>query len=345
MAEDKDRKTQKPTAQKLRKARQKGQVARSREVVGIAVFIAALLVIHYQGSFIFDGLKSIMSNVFSMRYGKAPLDVMRAASFDGLRLLAPIFLAAMVIAIGSTVAQGGFVMRPFELNFGAINPMGGLAKKFSAQGLHDTYKSLLKFISGSIIFYFVLRKMIPEMPQLMTMGLTAMMIKAYTLVVQIVKIGVLWLFLIAAVSYFLDRKQFNENMMMTKEDVKEEHKETDGDPKVKQRIRTIQFQMARKRMLQAVPQATVVITNPTHFAVALLYEKGMGAPKIVAKGADHIAFRIREIAKQSGVPIIEDKPLARTLYKLELDSFIPQDLYKAVAKIIASVLKLKGKAA
>lgn len=346
MAEDKDQKTQKPTSRRLQKARQKGQIPRSREVVGISVFIATLMVIKYQGSNIFESLKVMMANVFSLKYGIEPITVLRIVGLDGIRILTPVFVAALVISTAASVAQGGFVTKPFSFKFDAFNPISGLKQKFTSRSFYEALKSLLKFITGSVVFYLVMKLLIPQTAFLMALGLNPMMMKTYDMMVLLIKVGVIWLLILAVISYVLERKSFTEGMMMSKEEIKEEHKESEGDPKIKQRIRTIQFQMARKRMLQAVPKATVIITNPTHFAVALLYDgRGMNAPQIVAKGADHLALRIREIAKEHKVPIIEDKPLARTLYTLAVDSYIPPELYKAVAKIIAMVYKLKGKAA
>lgn len=346
MAEEKDRKTQKPTGRRLQKAREKGQIPRSREVVGISVFISALLVIKYQGATIFESLKGIMANVLSLKYGIEPITVLRIVGLDGIRILTPIFVAAVAIGTASSVAQGGFVLKPVGLKFDSLNPINGLKQKFTTRNMYEALKSLLKFVTGTVVFYIVMKMLIPQTAFLMALGINTMMVKTHEMLVLLIKVGVLWLLIIAVISYVLERKSFTEGLMMSKEDIKEEHKETEGDPKIKQRIRTIQFQMARKRMLQAVPKATVIITNPTHFAVALLYDgMSMNAPKIVAKGMDHMAQRIKEVAKEHGVPIIEDKPLARTLYKLEVDSFITPDLYKAVAKIIAMVYKSKGKAA
>ncbi len=345
MAEDKDRKTQQASSHKIKKALEKGQIPRSKEVVGAAVLAAAFVVIKYQGGGIFNGLGKIMAKTLGQQYGINPINAMRAASLDGMMLLLPIFAAAVVIGIASSVAQGGLVWKPFELKFNAFDPISGLKRKFSAEGAHEVFKSVLKFVSGTVVFYFVMKQMVFSLPMLTALGLHAALAKTYEMAVLLIKAGLLWLAIIAAISYFLERKRYNDDMKMSKEDVKEENKELNGDPQVKRRIRMLQFQMFRKRMLSAVPKATVVITNPTHFAVALLYEKGMGAPKIVAKGADHLAARIKEIAREHGVPVIEDKLLARTLYKLELDSFVPAELYKAVAKIIARVYKLKGMAA
>jgi flagellar biosynthetic protein FlhB len=149
----------------------------------------------------------------------------------------------------------------------------------------------------------------------------------------------------AAMDYLVQMWRFERSMLMTKEELRQEHRETEGDPILKSRVKSIQREMARKRMMQEVPKATVVITNPTHLAVALTYEPGgQGAPRVVAKGAGIIAENIRELAKKHGVPLVEDKPLARALFKLKLDATIPEDLYRAVAKILAYIYKLRGAA-
>jgi flagellar biosynthetic protein FlhB len=164
------------------------------------------------------------------------------------------------------------------------------------------------------------------------------------LIMEAIVIAFFYFLAVAIVSYFIEKWQFEKSLRMSKQEIKEEQKETEGDPIIKARIRSIQREAAKNRMMKEVPQATVVITNPTHLAVALKYEdKKMFAPQVVAKGAGIIAAKIREIATENGVPIVEDKPLARSLYKLELNSFIPEELYVAVAKILAYIYKLKGK--
>lgn len=151
-------------------------------------------------------------------------------------------------------------------------------------------------------------------------------------------------FVIALVSFIIEKYRFEESIKMSKQEIKEEHKDTEGDPKVKSKIRGIQREIARRRMMSQVPKATVVITNPTHLAIAILYKEGeLGAPKIVAKGSGFVAEKIRELARKHKVPVVEDKPLARLLFKLEIDTYIPQELYKAVARILAYIYKLQGR--
>jgi flagellar biosynthetic protein FlhB len=231
------------------------------------------------------------------------------------------------------------------LNFDSINPLAGFKRLFSMNGLTEFLKSLVKFALGGYLLYWVVKKDLPHLPGLMEMGFRPLGLASAKLILKAVAYGFLWFFILSVLDYFLQRWQFDRSIRMSREELKEEFKESEGNPQIKSRIKSIQREMARKRMMQEVPKATVVITNPTHFSVALKYEDGkMSAPKVVAKGADEVAFRIREIARRHGVPIVENKPLARVLFKLDLDASIPQELYKAVAKILAYIYGLKGKA-
>jgi flagellar biosynthetic protein FlhB len=195
-----------------------------------------------------------------------------------------------------------------------------------------------------VILYLLLKKQIVNLPLLP--GMDVFSIAQFTFVqvkkLMLTAIVVLSIFAIADFAY--QRWQYSRDLRMTKQEVREEHKEMEGDPKVKARIRSLQREMARRRMMQEVPKADVVITNPTHFAIALKYDSAtMGAPAVVAKGANLLAEKIKEIAKAHGVPVFEDKPLAQSLFKLELDQEIPEAFYKAIAAILANVYKLKGK--
>jgi flagellar biosynthetic protein FlhB len=183
------------------------------------------------------------------------------------------------------------------------------------------------------------------LPQTSAMDLNQILPVSVELIAQAVLYGLGAFFVIAGVDYFVQRWRFERSIRMTKGEIRQEHRETEGDPQIRSRIRSIQKEMARRRMMQEVPKATVVITDPTHLAVALKYERGgMTAPRVIAKGAGVIAENIRELARKHGVPLVEDKPLARALYKLKLDSTIPEELYRAVAKILAYLYKLKGAA-
>jgi|Deesub1362A_J573_1020465.scaffolds.fasta_scaffold00398_27 flagellar biosynthetic protein FlhB len=337
--------TEQATPRRRQKAREKGQVARSRELTAMASLGGILLVLYFTGGKFMDGLTELTGRLLSLQYGTDPFYVFRTASLKAVYLLIPLFAAAVVMSIGTAVAQGGFVFKPFELSLSALNPIEGIKKKFSLQALGEFFKSLLKFLIGGYLFYYVVKKNIFLLPFLMDMSISDIKDVSSRLIMEAVAYGFALFFVIAIISYILERQRFERSIRMTKEEVKEEYKETEGDPRVKSRIRSIQYEMARRRMMQEVPKATVVVTNPVHLAIALKYEdKKMPAPKVVAKGAGVIAEKIKDIAKKHGVPVVEDKPLARMLYKVELDSYIPQELYRAVAKIIAYIYKLRGAA-
>ncbi len=198
--------------------------------------------------------------------------------------------------------------------------------------------------AGVWIVYYVINKDLKILPTLAAMEFMDILRVGGDLIMNAVVIAFSYYMLIAIIGYFIDKAQHNKSLKMSKQQIRDEHKDVEGDPIIKARIRSIQREAARKRMMQEVPNATVVITNPQHLAVALKYEdKGMHAPKIIAKGAGIIAAKIKEIAKKHGIPVIEEKPIARALFKLELNTYIPEELYVAVAKIIAYIYKIKGK--
>ena len=212
------------------------------------------------------------------------------------------------------------------------------------KGIVEFIKSLLKFLVGGWVVYFILKKDLDVLPMLSAMEINDLIKVSGKLILEAFTVAFLLFLTVSFVSYALEKWQHERSLKMTKQEVKDESKESDGDPLVKSRIKSLQREMARKRMMQEVPTATVVITNPTHLAIAIKYDdKEMFAPKIVAKGAGVVAEKIREIAKKHNVPIVEDKPLARSLFKQELNSFVPESLYIAIAKILAYIYKLKGK--
>ena len=204
-------------------------------------------------------------------------------------------------------------------------------------------KGFVKFMAGGIILYLIIKKVFPSVLNLMLLDINQLSVTMKDMIMYTFKVGFIAFFIISFLDYVNEKWRFERSIRMSREEIKEEFKETEGDPQIKARIRSIQREMARKRMMQEVPKATVVITNPTHIAVALKYERGsMAAPKVVAKGAGFIAEKIKEIAQKNDVPIVEDRPLARALYKLELGEEIPETLYRAVAKILAYIFKLRG---
>ncbi|NTU41472.1 MAG: flagellar biosynthesis protein FlhB [Nitrospirales bacterium] len=342
MAEYEER-TEQATPRRRQKAREEGQIARSRDLSSIAAIGGVLIILYLGGSGFMTAISRITGRLLSLQYGRDPFTVMRAASLDAMLLLAPFLAISFVLAIVANVSQGGIVLKPLKLNTDMLNPLNGIKRLFSLRGLMEFLKSLVKFAVGGYLVYWVVRKDIPALPGLMDMGIRPLATTSAALLMKALAYGFLWFFVLALIDYFLQRWQFERSLRMSKEEIKEEQKESDGNPMIKSRVRSLQREMARKRMMQEVPKATVVITNPTHLAVALKYEDGkMAAPKVIAKGANDVALRIKEIARQHGVPIVEDKPLARLLFKLDPGDSIPEDLYKAVAKILAYIYRLKG---
>jgi flagellar biosynthetic protein FlhB len=340
---DRHDRTEKATGRKRQKAREKGDIARSRELVAMASTGGIILVVTFWGGGALAHLSGAMRRHLSLQYGTEPFTAMRAAGVETVVLLLPFFLSAAGLAVAASLVQGGFVFKPLELQPSRINPLEGLKRFFSVTGLVELLKNLVKLAAGAYIVYLVLRKEIPLLPSLLQLGTEEIVRVAGALVLKSILTGFAFFFVIAVLDYFLARWRYERSLRMTKTEVKDEHKEIEGDPHVKARIRSLMKEMARKRMMRDVQKATVVITNPVHLAVALRYDRTMAAPKIVAKGADLLSEKIKEIARRHGVPIVEDRLLARSLYKVDVGAFVPEDLYRAVARILAQVLfRLKG---
>ncbi|MBI4688382.1 MAG: flagellar biosynthesis protein FlhB [Nitrospirae bacterium] len=340
-----DQRTEQATPRRRQKAREEGQVARSRELSSIAALGGIILVLYFGGRYAVSNITVLFGKLLSLQYGKDPFTVLRAVSFDTILILLPFFSAALVFGVGTSVLQGGFVLKPLGLQIGRINPLEGLKRIFSMNGVMDFLKSLIKFAAGGLLIYLLIKKNLPLLPPLMEMETYGLIKRTAGLVMNAVLYGFVFFFILSIGDFLIEKWRYERSLRMSKEEIKEEARESEGDPLLKSRIRSLQREMARRRMIQQVPKATVVITNPTHLAVALQYEDGKtSAPLILAKGAGYIAQKIKEVAKKHNVPVVEDKPLARALFKLEIDSFIPAELYRAVAKILAYIYKLKGAA-
>ena len=338
MADRYDR-TEKATGRQLQKALEKGQVARSRELVSMAATGGIMMVIVFWGGATVMHLSGTMRRLLSLQYGTEPFTVARSAGMDTIFILLPFLLSSAMLAIIASLAQGGLVIKPLKPQLSKLNPMEGLKRIFSIRGLMELGKNLLKVLAGGYVAWLTIRKELNILPFLPQLGLPDVVSISGGLIVKAFLTGFSFFMVIAVMDYFLQRWQHERSLMMTKTEVKEEHKDTEGNPQVKGKIRSLMREMARQRMMRDLPKATVVITNPTHFAVALRYEsKAMDAPQVIAKGADFMAEKIREVARKHGIPIIEDKPLARSLYKVDLGASVPEELYRAVARILAMIL-------
>ena len=265
-----------------------------------------------------------------------------------LSALAWPFIVVIFITIGSMVAQTrGFLWTPSKLlpDFSRLNPISHIGKMFSMQQVVDLLKNLFKLVVMGTVLVLLVAPHLNQFENLANLTLMGMMNYVSDRVYTLFLAAVLMQTVLTAFDYWFQHRRFMDQMKMSKQEVRDEHKQQEGDPMVKGKLRSLRAKRARQRMMQAVPEADVVVTNPTHYAVALKYDmETMTAPRLVAKGADLIAKRIREIADENEVPIVENPPLARALYAaVELDQEIPPEHYKAVAEVIGYVMRLKGR--
>lgn len=350
MADNDQEKTEQPTGKRLSEARRKGQVPNSREVPSAMVLLGALSVFVLAGSWMFSQLihivATLLKNTASLNFTIPGVTRLGWQLFEQvIQLLSPLFLVIILFGIGANVGQVGFLFttEPLSPKLSKLNPFSGFKRFFSLRSVIELIKSLLKLTIIGLVAFFTVRREMGAIPSLIQAEVPDILAFIGRVAVQIIWVTTLVLILLAALDYFYQSWQHGKELRMTKQEVKDEHKQSEGDPAVKARIRSAQREMIRRRMMEAVPQATVVITNPTHLAVALKFENDYQAPMVVAKGAGYLAEKIRNIATEHNVPIVEQKPLAQALYKtVEIGHFIPAELYRAVAEVLAYVYRLKG---
>nr|WP_220497453.1 flagellar biosynthesis protein FlhB [Burkholderia contaminans] len=343
-------KTEAATPRRLEKAREEGQVARSRELASFALLAAG-----FYGAWLLAGptgghLQAMLRGAFTFDRAIAfdtnrMLSAAGSASLEGFAALLPILALTGVAALLAPMALGGWLIssKTFELKFDRLNPISGLGRIFSIQGPIQLGMSFAKTLVVGGIGGIAIWRSKDELLALATQPLRVAVPDAMHLIAVCCGTTVAGMLVVAALDVPYQIWQYNKKLRMTKEEVKREHRENEGDPHVKGRIRQQQRAIARRRMMAAVPKADVVVTNPTHFAVALQYTDGeMRAPKVVAKGVNLVAARIRELAAEHNVPLLEAPPLARALYhNVELEREIPGSLYSAVAEVLAWVYQLK----
>jgi len=350
MPEQFEEKTEQATPRRREKAREKGDVPKSRDLTSLFPVWTIFLYLLFGGALFSSLLNYVRSSLHrgvTMSFTETTvMDIFRADTMQIGVIMLPLFILILLGVLIVHFLQTGFLLStvPLSPDFSRLNPLKGIKRIFSINTLYETVKGLLKVAILGTILYLVLKKEVFNIPLLVDMDIVNVMNFSFAQIKKLIMISALVLTVFAAIDFAFQRWQFSHNLRMTKQEIREEHKEVEGSPMVKARMKSIQREMARRRMMQEVPRADVVITNPTHFAVALKYDvKKMGAPRVVAKGANLIAGKIKEIAKQSGVPILEDRPLARALYTLDVNQEIPEAFYKAVAAILAHVYKIKGK--
>jgi flagellar biosynthesis protein FlhB len=350
MSDDSDQeKQQEPTQKRLDDALEKGDVAKSQEVnTWFVIAGATLLVSSFSGS-IGSGITGPMRVLIEKSWmlpvdGAGLMGLTKSLLLMMMSVLAlPLGLLALV-AIGSNLIQHRLVFSAEGLKpkFSKLSPMEGAKRLFGKQALANFVKGLFKLIALGAIMVAVLYPERDRLDALLHMDAVALLGVTLSLTLKLMGSVAAALAFVAAGDYFFQYHTWHERQKMSLQEVKDEFKQSEGDPHIKGRIRQIRYQRMKKRMMAAVPGASVVITNPTHFSVALKYERGMQAPICVAKGADAIAFKIREVAKQNNVPIVENVPLARALYAtVDVDEEIPVEHYQAVAEVIGYVMNLR----
>lgn len=343
-------KTEQPTPKKLSEARKKGEVGKSKEISSIAILSAGLIFLFFTGKKMSQDLTLLIKRTFQKipefrQYDSNILDLLLQTVDNFLWIVLPIMITLFIVGILANVLQTGLIwsVDPLAPKPSKLNPIEGFKKMFSLRSLVELSKSLLKLAIVGWAAFSTLRDEFSNLIPLVYQDNIQILAKLGETSFKIV-LKCCWVIAIIAILDFVYQKwQFKEKMKMTKQEIKDEFKQTEGDPMVKSRIKSIQREMARRRMMEEVPKADVIITNPTHLSVAICYDSGdMAAPRVVAKGAEKVAFRIRAIAKEHNIPIVENKPLAQNLYKLDLNQEIPSQFYQAVAEILAYVYKLKG---
>lgn len=350
--------TEPATPKRREEARRKGQVAKSREIPGAVAILAGALFFWVAGGRMLGDAGGMMRGAFA-GVVRGDLSVpgftalLLSSAADGIRLMTPLLAVMLLVGVAANVLQTGPVgsLNPLLPKLSKISPAAGLKRIFSAVTLMELFKSVVKTVAICASVWAVLKGETGRLPALAGADPAGLLPYLGRISFKVAVTAGLVLLVMAAVDFAFQRFEHEKRLRMTRQEVKREFKETEGDPMVRARIRSIQREMARKRMMTDVPGADVVVTNPTRLAVALKYEgAAMAAPKVVAKGAGHVAARIRELARQAGVPVMEDKPLARALYKaVEVGREIPFELYQAVAEVLAFVYRMndarRGRAA
>ncbi|MCL1893916.1 MAG: flagellar biosynthesis protein FlhB [Holophagaceae bacterium] len=350
MAHDPSR-TEKATPKRRKKAREEGNVLKVVDLdstllfganffLFIAIWGATLTLLSQQVAY-FLKKAGAGEPLFNDDLGMLAFDLLWIV----LKILLPYMAFNLLIALGIQFVQHGFkpTFKPLKPKFSKLNPVSGLKRIFSLKSTVELLKGLLKLIIVVWAAYIVINPKLPVILQSMWMSINQGIGLLQETVFQLSRNVLLSMFVVAAIDFLYQRHKFEKDIKMTKQEIKDEYKDAEGNPQIKGRQKSLMMQAAMRRISTQVPKATVVITNPTHFAVALLYSPGTPAPVCVAKGVDHLALKIKERASVSGVPIVENPPLARLLYRsVDIDRPIPAELYQAVAQVLAYVYKLKG---
>ncbi len=346
--------TEPATPKKRQEAREKGNVAKSQDLVVAASLLAMFAALKALGPTIVNQVGAMAKSYLggtNLHLGVVTSsdfsEIMATMVFNFISIMIPVLALALAVAVAFNVIQVGFLFstKALAVNFGRMNPLEGIKRMFSVTVLVELLKNSGKVAVIGIIIYNEIVTNMNMFPLMMTSGLEISIVKIVDLIINAALKVMVFLMIIAVIDVFYQRKKYEKELRMSKQEVKMEYKSQEGDPMVKGRIKQKQREMSMMRMMQSVPDADVIITNPTHYAIALKYDEKEGAaPKVTAKGKDLVAQRIKEKAKEHNIKIVEDKPLARSLYlSCEIGDFIPVEMYQAVAEILAEIFRMRRK--
>ncbi len=350
--EDDSQKTEDPTEKKLSRAREKGEIASSQEVKSWGVLMAGTAALVFMSPFIAERITNI-GRTYVEKSFMLPLDFegllsnLTQSIIDTGIALSPFLILVVIFASASTVMQSGLIFAPDKIkpDLKKISPLAGIKRMFSSRSVVEFIKGIFKLLLVGSLAVAMTIPFLGDMELLPGASLGAILDRVQDVIIIIALAGILVMTVIATLDFVYQKYQFTKKMMMSKQEIKDEHKQAEGDPQVKAKIRALRQQRAQERMMANVPNADVVVTNPTHYAVALEYKMDeMTAPRLIAKGMDSLALRIREVAEEHDIPIIENAPLARALHaSVELEEEIPPEHFIAVAEVIGYVMRMKGK--
>ena len=345
-------KTEEATPYRIDEFRKKGQVAASKELSSVLILSASLSTLGLSLLFVYEKLGSFMEWLYALNlkqaYSEEYFKVVIYRSLETiLTCSAPMLLVIFLVGVFSYVVQFGFIYAPsvLEVKFNKINPVNGFKRLFSVRSLAEAMKGFLKFVLVIGIASLIFSHEIWSFSGFLHGGVLQSFLYGKSLILKMGFFIIAGLCIVAVFDFLWEKFQYGKKLRQTRQQLKDETKEKEGNPEIKQRIRNIQRNVAKKRMMQEIPLADVIITNPTHFSVAIKYDRlAMIAPEVIAKGADHMAFTIREIAEKHGIPMVENVKLARALYQtVRVGEGVPRTLYKAVAEVLAFIYEMKCK--
>lgn len=346
---DKESRTEEATPKRLRDSRKKGQVSKSGDLNSAVSFFVFALFLSLLMQYLYENVLGIMYRYMSFDFGRTVSatfagNVLGTGIFEFFKIFLPFGLLAMFVGIGTNLFQVGFLftLHPLKPDFKRLNPIEGFKNIFSIKAIFNMVKSILKLMVVVLIAFFIIQSMLVAITNTGQIG-TEKIFPFFIDLIRRLSLTIASLMIVLGVIDFVfQKREFKKNMKMTKQEVREEHKDMEGDPQIKSKRKQIQREMSMQRMMAEVMSSDVVVTNPTHLAIALRYKENDKAPVVTAKGTDFLAARIREKAQEENIPIIEDKPLARMMYhKVEPGMHIPVELYQAVAEVLALVYQME----